>query len=236
MRPIPFFLFIFTPFLLVMTPTLLGEGEKTDTISQQEIQVITSSEPQLDSPFVIEQEEAQEALAKAATNPIERNPLLKPHPSFFGGVKKAYCSAMHFFKTTPLKKGPPSLQLTLDPSSFSAEEASELTVTFKITNNKKEALLLSFPTNQRLEILIKKSNGDVVARWSQDREFDAFPGLVTINPKESVLFTEKMPTAGMQNGEPYTLEVSLVGHPEYTLSQPIIPEKKTGEELPTPQN
>lgn len=191
MRSLSFLLLTCVIALFFTTPSLLAEGEKTNTISQHEIELITTSKPQLDSPFVVEQEEAQEAAAKAATNPIDRNPLLRSHHSFFGEVKKIYLSTIHFFKTSPLKKAPPSLQLILEPASFSIGETPELAVTFKITNNKKEALLLNFPTNQRLEILIKELNGQVINRWSQDREFDPFPGLVTINPKESVLFTEK---------------------------------------------
>ncbi|MBX9742752.1 MAG: hypothetical protein K2W99_04355 [Chthoniobacterales bacterium] len=226
MRILLFFLITFAAALFFITPSLFGEGEKTNTISRQEIQIITASGPQLDSPFVLEQEEAQEALTKAATNPIDRNPLLRSHHSFFGEVKKIYLSAIHFFKKTPIKKGPPPLQLILEPASFSVEETPELSVTFKITNNKKEPLLLTFPTNQRLEIFIKDPNGHLVTRWSQDREFDAFSGLVTINPQESVLFTEKMPTTGMHDGESYTLEVFLVGHLEYRLTELITPQKR----------
>ncbi len=209
--------------LTFLIPSLFGAVEKTNSISQQEILEISASGPQADSPFVIEQEEAQAALAQAATNPIYRNSLLKPRHSLQSEIKKLFYSATHLFAFHAALKGPAPLQLILEPSNFSVEETPEITVTFKITNNKKEALLLEFPTNQRLDILVKESNGHVLLRWSQDREFEPLPGLVTINEKESVLYTEKISTTGMHNGETYTLQAFLSGHPEYSLSQQVTP-------------
>lgn len=216
--------FFFLLLFFGISSTLFGTLEKTNEISNQEIRVIGASGPQADSPFVIEQEEAKEALAQAATNPIYRNVLLRPHRSLLQEIKKGFLSLFHFFKTPAAKKGPPPLQLILEPSHFSVEDTPELTVTFKITNNKNTTLLLDFPTNQRLDIVVKKKNGDVITRWSADRDFEPFPGLVTINVKESVVFTEKISTAGMQHGETYIIDATLVGQKGYNLSQEVTPE------------
>ena len=83
--------------------------------------------------------------------------------------------------------------------------------------------MLNFSTNQRIDILVKNENGKVITRWSEDRSFDPIPGLVAINPDESVVYTEKIPTTMMKDGETYTLEVSLVDQQGYTLSQQIMP-------------
>src|SRR3990167_1791069 len=82
---------------------------------------------------------------------------------------------------------------------------------------------MEFPTNQRFEILIKEPSGRVIYRWSEDRSFDAMLGLVTIDPEESVVYTEKIPITMMKDGTTYSIEVTLLGQQGYCITQKITP-------------
>ena len=213
----------------IATP-LLGSPEKTNDISGQEIEQITQSGPQEDSPFLIEREDAQAAAARAATNPIYSNLLLRPRHTLQQRMKNFVGTVSRFVKLAPDKNTLPPLQLFLEPSLFSVTDCSELNVTFKIINNKKEMILLDFPTNQRIDIIVKDATGATLLSWSQDRSFDPIPGLVTINPKESVLYTEKIPTSIMKDGSTYTIEDSLAGQSGYNISIPVTPQYSSSKE------
>lgn len=207
-------------FFFAIAP-LVAMPQQTNTISEQDVeQQIVRSGPSEDSPFVIERAEAQQALANAATNGISRS--LPPRKSF----QKQACSFFgHLTRTFQAisKSKLPTTQLLIEPSTFSVNDTSEINVTFKINNSKKEILMLHFSTNQRIDIFIKNAQGVVLGRWSEDRAFDQTPGLVAINPEESVVYTEAMPTSMMKDGETYTIEASLVGQPGYTVSEKITP-------------
>ncbi|KAB2644261.1 MAG: hypothetical protein DVB29_03080 [Verrucomicrobia bacterium] len=196
--------------------------EKTNSISRSAIEEMTqSTAPQENSPFFIEREEARQAAAEAATNSIYRSSLLVPRHSIQEEMKKWASQCLNVIKIIPNKTILPSSQIIVEPIFFSLSETPQLHVSFKVTNNTKKVLFLDFSTNQRLEILLKEQSGMVITRWSEDRSFDSIASVVIINPKESVVYTETIPTLGMKKGVPYNIEVSLVGHPEYTHTQSI---------------
>jgi len=203
----------------------ISSAQDTNPISRLEIEEMTqASQPETNSPFFIEREEAREAIAEAARNPIYRNSLLLPRHSFQEEMKKMMHGFLVMTKVFPNKTIPPAVQIFVEPSSFSISETPEISVSCKITNTTKEILFIDFATNQRIEIVVKESNGTPVMRWSDDRSFDPITSIVTINPRESILYTEKIPTAIMKNGSKYLLEVSLIGHAEYTRTELIFPQ------------
>ncbi|OHE78632.1 MAG: hypothetical protein A3F67_06535 [Verrucomicrobia bacterium RIFCSPHIGHO2_12_FULL_41_10] len=208
--------------VLVMSISQLAVAEQVDTISQNEVNAISLTGPSAESPFFVEREEARQALAQAATNSTSMNPPLPPRPSVKKQVGQFFHSFVKSIKVGNKKKLPP-MELLLEPSVFSVADVSELNVTFKITNNKKEIILMEFPTNQRFEILIKEPSGRVIYRWSEDRSFDAMLGLVTIDPEESVVYTEKIPITMMKDGTTYSIEVTLLGQQGYCITQKITP-------------
>lgn len=206
-------------FFLILS-SLVAEPQKTNPVSREEMQQISMSGSSEDSPFVIERQEAQQALATAATNGMS-NPFSSRH-SFQKQLGNFFSHLAGTFKIG--NKGKlPRTQLLIEPSAFSVADTPELNVTFKIINNKKNLIMLNFSTNQRIDILVKNTQGDLITRWSQDRLFDPMPGLVAINAGESVVYTEKIPTTMMKDGEMYTIEVMLVDQEGYTLSQQVTP-------------
>ncbi|MFI0348611.1 MAG: BsuPI-related putative proteinase inhibitor [Chthoniobacterales bacterium] len=203
-----------------MFAPLVAGPQKTNPISQEDIQQISRSGSSEESPFLIEREAAQQALATAAKSGMN-NPFPAKH-SFKKQIGNFFSHLAGTFKIGT-KATPPSMQLLLEPSAFSVADTPELSITFKITNNKKEIMMLNFSTNQRIDILVKNVSGAVIMRWSEDRSFDPMPGLVAINPEESVIYTEKIPTTMMKDGNTYIIQVSLVDQEGYTLSQQVTP-------------
>lgn len=211
---------------LISAPSAgISSTENTNPISRSQMEEITeSSLPQENSPFFIEREEARQGAVEAATNPIYRSSVLLPRHSFQEEIKKCTNRFLSITKIIPDKAIPTPLQIVVEPSSFSVSDTPELSVSFKITNTKKEMLFLDFLTNQRIEIVVKEKNGTIITRWSEDRSFDPIKSVITINPKESVVYTEKISTAFMKNGISYAIEASLVSLPEYSATQWITPE------------
>ena len=153
-------------FFLAITP-LVALPEVTNNISEHDVQQqISRSGPRADSPFLIEREEAQQAQLTAATNGM--NNLFPRRHSFQKQLGNFFSHLAGTFGTNS-KANLTSAKLLLEPSTFSVADTPELDVTFKITNHKKEIIMLNFSTNQRIDILVKNGNGEVITRWSEDR-------------------------------------------------------------------
>lgn len=212
--------FILLIFLLSIS--LYGIPESPDVISDHAIEQATSQTNNEESPFLIEREDAKQAAAAAAASNTSVNKLYPPRHSISKQIANFF-KHLAGMREASLSKIP-QLRVTVEPALFSASENSELSVTLKITNDKKEMSMLHFPTNQRLEIVVTDDQKKILSRWSQDRSFDPTDDTVVINPQESIFYTEKISTTGMQDGKPYTLEVSLANQPEYTISTTITPQ------------
>ena len=60
-------------------------------------------------------------------------------------------------------------------------------------------------------------------KWSDDRSFSDQEGVVIINPKERIQYTEKVATREMKAGNSYTVKAEAVGYPEYTVEKTVVP-------------
>lgn len=216
MRKFFLFLFLIPFFPAAATP------ESPDVISEHAIEQATSQESNEESPFLIEREDAKQAAATAAASITSVNKLYPPRHSISKQIAN-FCKHLAGIMESSLSKIP-QLRVTVEPALFSATENTELSITLKITNDKKDLIMLHFPTNQRLEIVVSDEHGKILNRWSQDRSFDPADDTVVINPKESIFYTEKISTVGMQDKKTYTIEVSLVNQPEYTVSTTVTPQ------------
>lgn len=213
---------IFLSLFLIPLFSAAAIPESPDVISEHAIEQATSQENNGESPFLIEQEDAKQAAATAAANITSVNKLYPPRHSISKQIAN-FCKHLAGIMESSLSKIP-LLRVTVEPALFSAAENPELSVTLKITNDKKDLIMLHFSTNQRLEIVVMDDQKKILNRWSQDRSFDPADDTIVINPKESIFYTEKISPAGMQDGKTYTIEVSLVNQPEYTISTTVTPQ------------
>lgn len=200
--------------------SLYGTPESPDVISEHAIEQATPNNEE--SPFLIEREDARRAAAEAAASNTSVNKLYPPRHSISKQIGN-FCKHLFGVMESSLSKTP-ALRVTVEPALFSIPENSELSVTLKITNDKKDLIMFHFPTNQRLEIVVTDDQKKILSRWSQDRSFDPTDDTIVINPKESIFYTEKISTIGMQDGKTYNIEVSLVNQPEYIISTTVTPQ------------
>jgi len=193
-----------------------------ETVSKTEIKDMSLKGPDADSPFFTERQEAKAAMADAGREGFGMYVPKPPHPPVQQQMKKFFNGMFGSGKS--VKLGPNPMILTLSPSEFSLAQTSELEVTLKLSNARKQELEILYPDNQRLEILTKDSMGNIVNRWSQDRSFEHTSGFVAVNPKEFITYTEKIATTGMKAGEAYTIEVSLANQQGFVASTKVTPQ------------
>lgn len=125
--------------------------------------------------------------------------------------------------------------IKLEPKEFSLKERREITTTFSVTNRTKKLVALEFPTQQRVDILVRGADGTVIERWSDDHAFLPEDGFVTINPNERIEYSEKIATREMKGGQTYHIDAKMVEYPEYEASIATTPTDSAPEaETPAP--
>ena len=191
-------------------------------ISTSEVRDVSVKKADIDSPFFTERQEAKSALAREGREGFGMYVPKPPHPPMGKQIRKFFGGMFGSLRTSS-SSSKPALILTVEPSQFSLAQTSELEVTLRISNAAKHEFEIQYPDNQRLEILVKDPQGNVVSRWSQDRAFDPREGFVEVNPKEFISYTERLSTTGMKAGVPYTIEASLAHQEGYTVAKSVTP-------------
>ena len=213
---------------LLIAAVLLGgycaclHAQSTQDISRGDVQDLSITQPQADSPFFIERQEAQAALANEGREGYGMYVPKPPHPPVQQQVKKFFTG---MFASVKFRKNGDILPmlLTVEPSQFSIADHPDLTITLRLSNSQRREIELLYPTDQRLEIVTKDSSGTVINRWSEDRTFDPVEGFTEINPAEFIVYSEKLSTTSMKAGETYTIEVSVADQKGYTTSTTVTP-------------
>ena len=90
----------------------------------------------------------------------------------------------------------------------------QLPVTVHLANRGDKAVELSFPTDQRIEILLHDAAGRVVTRWSDNRAFQPTPATILVNPGEHLEYVETIATRELSPGRVFTVEVTVPAYPE----------------------
>lgn len=145
-----------------------------------------------------------------------------PQTDVFGTFGSFFAEAFSFVRFTREPGGAAST-IEVTPTEVDLEEVRDLTVTFRVANKTNRMIKLTFPTEQRLEIIARDEAGEVLEKWSEDRSFAQAEGFVSINPDERLEFTERISTRDMKPGRTYFIEASLVGHPDYTAIAMVAP-------------
>ncbi len=104
-------------------------------------------------------------------------------------------------------------------------ETREVKVTVTLANKGKKLAQLAFPTNQRIEVLLKDKAGKKLIQWSEDQAFFAEPTLITINPGERLEYAATVSTRDLVAGETYTVEAFFPSFPELRRTLGLAPEK-----------
>src|SRR6266850_316021 len=120
---------------------------------------------------------------------VAADPPPHPTPQKRGGW---FTRMLHPFQSTPAPSYKDArlrglvLDLKLSPQPVKLSEVRQLEVKITLTNVSKRAVALDFPTDQRIEILLKNSSDTVLTTWSDNHRFEANAGSVLINPEEHI--------------------------------------------------
>ncbi len=118
-----------------------------------------------------------------------------------------------------------ALTIEVAPAPLKLAEARTMQVTLRLANRSKKFVQLSFPTTQRIEVLVKNKTGKMVEQWSEDQAFSNEPSLVTVNPGERLEYTANVATRDMAAGEPFVVEGFFPNFEELRVQKTVVPEK-----------
>jgi hypothetical protein len=114
------------------------------------------------------------------------------------------------------------LDLKLSAQPVKLSEVRQLEVKITLANVSKRAVSLDFPTEQRIEILLKNSSDAVLTTWSDNRAFEAKAGSVLINPGERIFYPETIATRELTPNKVFIVEVFFPQYPELRLRQKFL--------------
>lgn len=137
-----------------------------------------------------------------------------PKRGFFGRLLHPFSSSGKIPEYRDPKLRGLQLSVQLPPEPIKLAETRQLPVTVHLENVGDRAVELSFPTDQRIEILLHDAAGRIVNRWSENRAFQATPATVLINPTEHLEYTETIATRELTPGRVFTVEVLVPAYPE----------------------
>ncbi len=116
-----------------------------------------------------------------------------------------------------------SLSVLLEPAQIELKERREITVTLALTNESNRQLRVTFPTTQRMELLLKDKTGKILEKWPESPHFEPIEEIVAINPNETIQYSQRLPTRMMRQSETYTIEASFFSNPQYSRTISIQP-------------
>jgi hypothetical protein len=183
--------------------------------------------PDEGSPFFAERQSAKSAMSRegqAVEDGVAVFPKSKDSPDSVTTIfTKFFTDMFASVKFGRLRTEKTTQNIAVDPSEFSLSERRELDTTYTVRNNTKKIMRLDFNTTQRIDILTSDASGKVIEKWSEDRAFQLQEGIVIINPKERIEYSEKVATREMKPSETYTIKADVVGYPDYTATTSVAP-------------
>jgi len=216
--------------ILLILVCLLGSSIPSFSATADDgaiLEVIDMRRPDEASPFFLDQQLARqmttpEGQAALQARTVARYPTTHSPDSMDTQLSKFFGE---MFANVRLGGARESRMATISvsPATFSLADRREIDVTYRISNMTRRMMVLDFSSSQRFDVVVKDSTGKVVERWSDDRSFSDQAGVVTINPREFIEYTARIPTREMQAGQNYLIQASLEGHPEYTQSIAVTP-------------
>jgi len=123
-----------------------------------------------------------------------------------------------------LQQGKLVFKMQLSPLPLKLSDNRQVAVRISLENVSKRFVQLSFPTSQRIEILVRDDKGKLVTQWSEDRAYEQTPGFVGINPAERVEYDTTISTRDMQAGRAYTIIGFLPNFEHLRSEQTLVPE------------
>jgi hypothetical protein len=115
-----------------------------------------------------------------------------------------------------------SLDLQTTPQTVKLSEVRQLGVKVALANLSKRPITLDFPTNQRIEIYLKNSAGDILTKWSDNHAIVEKPATILINPQERIEYNETIATRDLTPNKVFVAEVFFPQYPELRVRQKFL--------------
>src|SRR5207244_1898930 len=115
-----------------------------------------------------------------------------------------------------------ALDLQIAPQTVKLSEVRQLEIKVTLTNLSKRPVSLDFPTNQRIEIYLRNSAGDILTKWSDNHAIAEKPGTILVNPQERIEYSETISTRELTPNKVFIAEVFFPQYPELRIRQKFL--------------
>jgi hypothetical protein len=115
-----------------------------------------------------------------------------------------------------------TLDLQITPQTIKLSEVRQLGIKLTLANVSKRPVTLDFPTNQRVEIYLMNSEGNILTRWSDNHAIVEKPATILINPQERIEYNETIATRDLTPNKVFIAEVFFPQYPELRVRQKFL--------------
>ena len=115
-----------------------------------------------------------------------------------------------------------ALDLQITPQTVKLSEVRQLGIKLTLANLSKRPVTLEFPTNQRIEIYLMNSAGDILTKWSDNHAITEKPGTILVNPQERIEYSETISTRELTPNKVFIAEVFVPQYPELRIRQKFL--------------
>jgi hypothetical protein len=116
-----------------------------------------------------------------------------------------------------------AMTLTIEPAQVKLPDTRAFKVALAVVNKGTTAVQLDFPTTQRIEVLLRTEDGNVLSKWSEDQKVEAEQGFLVINPDERLEYSANVSTREMKGGKTYVIEAYFPNFPALRASKTLMP-------------
>jgi hypothetical protein len=115
-----------------------------------------------------------------------------------------------------------TVDLQIAPQTIKLSEVRQLGIKLTLANVSKRPVTLDFPTNQRIEIYLMNSEGNILTRWSDNHAIAEKPATILINPQERIEYNETIATRDLTPNKVFIAEVFFPQYPELRVRQKFL--------------
>ncbi len=115
-----------------------------------------------------------------------------------------------------------ALDLQITPQTVKLSEVRQLGIRVTLANLSKRPVPLDFPTNQRIEIYLMDSGGNILTKWSDNHAITEKPATILVNPQERVEYSETISTRELTPNKVFIAEVFFPQYPELRIRQKFL--------------
>src|SRR5437899_13084613 len=115
-----------------------------------------------------------------------------------------------------------TVDLQIAPQSIKLSEVRQLGIKLTLANISKRPVTLDFPTNQRIEIYLMNSEGNILTKWSDNHAIAEKAVTILINPQERIEYNESIATRDLTPNKVFIAEVFFPQYPELRARQKFL--------------